>query len=152
MITYMVEPWSSVWPELQPLWNEHWEQVALNRDTIKLNVDMEAYANYEAQGALHVLVVREDGKVIGYHLSIIRTHLHYKDSLNAFTDVYFLDHAHQGSTVGVKMFKEVEKSLRARGVEKMFTGTKVSLDRGDLFEHLGWTLTEKLYTKYIGGA
>lgn len=150
MITYMVEPWSSVWPELQPLWNAHWEQVALNRDKIKLNVDMEAYAKYEAEGALHVMVVRNDGKVIGYHLSIIRTHLHYKDSLNAFTDVYYLDKEFQGTTVGVKMFKEVEKTLKARGVEKMFTGTKISLDRGKIFDYLGWTETERLYTKWIG--
>lgn len=150
MITYMVEPWSSAWPEMEPMWQAHWEQVALNRDKIKLKVDMDAYAEYERQGALHLLVVRDNGKVIGYHLSIIRTHLHYKDSLNAFTDVYYLDKAYQGSTVGVRMFKEVEKTLKARGVEKMFTGTKTSLDRGALFEHLGWTLTEKLYTKWIG--
>lgn len=150
MITYMVEPWSAAWPEMEPMWQAHWEQVALNRDKIKLKVDMDAYAEYERQGALHLLVVRDNGKVIGYHLSIIRTHLHYKDSLNAFTDVYYVDKAYQGSTVGVRMFKEVEKTLKSRGVEKMFTGTKIGLDRGKIFEHLGWTETERLYTKWIG--
>ena len=151
MITYQVEPWSRVWPELQPHWDAHWQEVALNRDTIKLNIDWDAYAAYDASGALHVMVVRKDGAVIGYHLSIVRPHLHYKDSLNAFTDVYYIAPEHRKGTVGVKLFLEVEKSLKARGVEKMFTGTKLSLDRGRIFERLGWTETERLYTKFIGG-
>lgn len=150
MITFMVEPWSSVWPELQPHWNAHWEEVAVNKDKFGLDIDFEAYADYERRGCLHVVVARDAGKVIGYHLSIVRPHLHYKQTLNAFTDVYYIAPPYRKGSVGIKLFREVEKTLKARGVVKMFTGTKLSLDRGRIFEHLGWSETERLYTKWIG--
>jgi hypothetical protein len=40
--------------------------------------------------------------------------------------------------------------LKQRGVKKIFTGTKLSLDMGPIFERLGWTEAERLFCKYIG--
>lgn len=151
MITYMIEPWSACWPELQPLWDAHWQEVAINRDSIKLAIDFDSYASFEANGSLQVMVAREDGAVIGYHLSMIRPHLHYVHDLHAFTDVYFISKDHRKGSVGVQLFREVEKAWKARGVKKAFTGTKLHLDMSKLFEHLGWTETERLFTKVLGG-
>lgn len=151
MITFMVEGWSAVFPEMSALWAEHWEEVAINRDAIKLDPDLEQYADLERSGALHVVVAREAGEIVGYHISIVRPHLHYRKSLSAFTDVYFLRKSHRQGMTGVKLIKEAEASLAARGVQKMFTGTKLHLDMGPIFERLGWTPTEMLFTKMIGG-
>lgn len=150
MVTYQVEDWFDCWQEMSALWHEHWEEVALNRDKIVLEPDMDCYAQYASTGALHVVTVRADGRIVGYHISVIRPHLHYKSSLSAFTDVYFLHPDFRHGMAGVRLFKEVESSLKARGVQKMFTGTKLSLDMGKIFERLGWHETERLYTKYIG--
>jgi len=150
MVTYLVEDWFSVKDEMSALWPTHWEEVATNRDKIKLNLDFDSYAQYARSGALHIVIARDQGKIIGYHASIIRPHLHYLNSLSAFTDVYYIDKEYRKGYVGIKLFRFVEESLRARGVQKMFTGTKLSLDMGKLFEFLGWTETERLYTKYIG--
>lgn len=151
MITYAVEPWSKAWPEMEPLWNAHWEEVATNKDKIKLAVDFDMYRDFETTGRLHLVVARENGKVVGYHLSVVRTHPHYKTSLTAYTDVYFLSKECRKGFAGVRLFREVERTLKARGVEKMFTGTKKSLDMTRVFEYLGWTETERTFTKYIGG-
>jgi len=148
-ITYMIEPWSKVWGELQPLWDAHWKEVALNRDEIKLAVDFEAYADQERMGTLQVMVARADGFVIGYHLSFIHPHLHYRDSLSAYTDVFYVDPSYRKGSVGINLFREVEKAWKARGVQKAFTGTKKSLDLSRLFEHLGWTAAETLFVKMI---
>lgn len=150
MLTYMVEPWSSAWPDLVPMWQAHWEEVATHKDKIELAVDFDAYARMEAAGQLNVLVVRDAGVAVGYHISFIRPHFHYRNSLTAYTDVYYLDPKYRLSTAGVKLFTEAEKSLKARGVQRMFTGTKLSHDKGRIFEHLGWTETERTFTKYIG--
>lgn len=150
MITYQVEQWSDCWEEMSQLWPDHYEEVAMNRDKIPLEPNMEMYKALDDSGQLHVLTCRKDGKIIGYHVSIVRPHLHYRSSLSSFTDMYFVDKAHRGGMVGVKLFIEAEKSLKARGVEKLFTGTKLSLDMGKIFERLGWVETERLYTKYIG--
>jgi L-amino acid N-acyltransferase YncA len=109
------------------------------------------YRDFETTGRLHLVVARENGKVVGYHLSVVRTHPHYKTSLTAYTDVYFLSKECRKGFAGVRLFREVERTLKARGVEKMFTGTKKSLDMTRVFEYLGWTETERTFTKYIGG-
>jgi len=147
--TFHVEAWSQFKRESAHLWPRHWEEIALDRDRIKLNIDYAQYDWLDAQGALHVVAARSDGSIIGYHLSIIRPHLHYADSLSAFTDVYFVAPEFRKGRTGLKLFQFVEKTLKARGVQKMFTGTKLHHDMGRLFERLGWRETERLYTKVI---
>lgn len=121
----------------------------MNKDKIKLDPDFKSYEEYERTGALHIVVMRDNGVLAGYHISIIRFHLHYKTSLNAFTDVYFISKNHRKGLAGIKLFKEVEKTLKARGVEKIFTGTKKHLDMSKLLEYLGYTSTETLFTKML---
>ena len=149
-VTFMVEAWTACFAEMSALWNEHWEEVAINRDQIKLDPDLDQYRELERTGALHVVVARERGAIVGYHISIVRPHLHYRRSLSAFTDVYFLRKSHRHGMTGVRLIKAAEETLRARGVQKMFTGTKLTLDMGPIFQRLGWTPTETLYTKMIG--
>ena len=148
-ITYHVEEWQSFKRESLHLWDRHWQEVAINRDVIKLNIDYGQYDQLDAAGALHVVSARSAGKIIGYHLSIVRPHLHYADSLSAFTDVYYVAPEFRKGRAGIELFKFVEKTLKARGVQKMFTGTKLHLDMGKVFERLGWKETERLYTKVI---
>lgn len=148
-VTFMVEPWSQVWRELQPLWDAHWQEVALHRDEIKLAIDFDAYAQQEAMGCLQVMVARCEGFVVGYHLSFIHPHLHYRNSLSAYSDVYFIDPNYRKGATGINLFKEVEKAWIARGVQRAFTGTKLSLDMGRIFEHLGWSESERTYCKLL---
>lgn len=148
-VTYAVEPWSEFKRESLHLWSRHWEEIAINRDKIKLAVDYEQYDTMDAKGELHVVVARCEGKIIGYWLGIVRPHLHYIDSLTAFTDVYFIAPEHRKGRAGINLFKFVESSLAARGVQKMFTATKCHLDMSRLFEHLGFTRTEIVYSKVI---
>lgn len=149
MITYAVEPWGNFKHEAAELFPRHWREVAINRDTIKLNVDWARYERLDDVGALHVLVARSAGQIIGYWIGIIETHLHYADSLSAFTDVYYIAMDHRKGRAGIDLFKHAERSLKARGVNKIFTGTKKHLDMSRIFERLGYTATETLFTKVI---
>jgi len=150
MITYAVESWSDVKDEMAPLWEKHYREVAVNQDKIKLDPDYDTYAAFEQVGMLCIVVARKDGKIIGYHFSIVRPHLHYKSSLSCFTDIYFIDPEYRAGRIPLKLFQKVEEVMKAKGVQKMFTGTKLSLDAGPLFEYMGWTETERLYIKMVG--
>lgn len=159
MITYAVEAWSAVWPELSQLWDAHWREVALDQDVIKLDPDLDAYAAMERAGMLHIVVARRAGAVVGYHISFVRPHLHYRRSLTAITDIYFIGAEHRGPRAALNLFKAVERTLAARGVQKQYTGTKIhrtpdgrSLDNGRLLEHLGHVEAERHYVKVIGGS
>ena len=134
---------------MKPLWPAHWEEVAMNKNEIKLNPDFKTYEQYQIDGSLHIVVMREDGELAGYHISIVKPHLHYLQSLSAFTDVYYVSPKHRKGRAGLRLFQEVEKTLKARGVQKIFTGTKKHLDMSRLLEYLGYKSTETLFTKLL---
>jgi len=151
MITFAVEDWFAVKDEMSHLWPDHWQEVAVNKDAIQLDPDFDTYATFANSGMLHIVVARKEGEIVGYHFSVVRPHLHYRRSLSAFTDIYYIAPAHRTGRTPLRLFQFVEQTLKARGVQKMFTGTKLSLDAGPLFEHMGWTETERLFVKMIGG-
>lgn len=150
MVTFAVEPWNDVRDEMSPLWARHWEEVALNRDKMPLDPDFANYDAMHALGMLSIVVARRAGEIIGYHFTIVRPHLHYVTTLCGQTDIYYIAPEHRTGRVPLRLFQFVEKTLKARGVQKLFTGTKLSLNAGPLFEFMGWCPTEVLYTKYIG--
>jgi hypothetical protein len=150
MIKFQVENWHDVKRQMEWLWPLHWEEVANDKDKIKLDVWLDAYNDLADTGQFHVVTARDGEKIVGYHWSIVRMHLHYKDTLTSYTDVYFLHPDYREGMNGIILFKFVEESLRQRGVQKMYTASKVKLDKSAIFERLGWELAEKVYTKYIG--
>jgi hypothetical protein len=149
-LTFQVENWHDVKEEMSVLWPIHWEEIANDKERIKLDVWMEAYDLMSKMNQLHIVTVRNEGTIVGYHWSIVRPHLHYKNSLTAYTDIYFLLPAYRKGFTGVKLFKYVEETLKGIGVEKMYTASKTKSDKSSIFERLGWTRSEVVYTKYIG--
>ena len=137
--------------DMRYLWSMHWDEIALDKEKIKLNPDIETFQLLEDAGGLHIVTLRDDGKLIGYHASIVRPHLHYKDSLTAYVDMYFIHPDDRKGRVGIDLFKYAEKSLSARGCERVYTGTKLHKDMGVLLSRLGHKETERLFVKYIGG-
>lgn len=148
-VTYAVEDWFAVKDEMAHLWPQHWAEVAVNRDLIELDPDFDTYALYARGGMLHIVVARKAGMIVGYHFSVVRPHLHYKRSLSSFTDIYYIAPEYRTGRTPLRLFQFVEKTLKARGVQKAFTGTKLSLDAGPLFEKMGWAQTERLYIKIL---
>lgn len=150
MITFHTECWADYFKGCQKLWKEHYDEIAVQKDKMPMNPDIAAYATLEASGMLNILTMRDGGKMVGYHISIVRNHFHYADVLCGIVDAYFVSASHRKGLAGVLMFKEAEARLKARGVKKLFTGTKNSKDMSRIFEYLGWTPTEQLFSKYIG--
>jgi GNAT superfamily N-acetyltransferase len=150
-IAYQVESISQCVEEMSGLWDLHWQEIALDRQKIKLEPDVETFQMLEDVGQLVIVTVRNDGQLVGYHVSLVRPHLHYKSSLTAYVDMYFLHPDYRGGMAGYKMFKFVEKVLKDRGVDRIYSGTKLHKDMGKLFERLGYNETERLFVKWIGG-
>ena len=138
MITFQVERWAEFVEDLSTLWDAHWEEVALDKDKIKLDPHIAEYERLDETGQLHIASMRDDGWLVGYNMNIVRPH------------VYYVKPEYRGKVTTFRFFQYVEASLKSIGVERMFTGTKMHLDKGKFFERLGWTETERLYTKYIG--
>lgn len=153
-VTYGPEPLSSVRPELEKLLPFHWAEIARDKDNPKfqLKPDWKAYHSLEAIGQFFMMCVRVDGSLVGYHIGFIRPQLHYADSLALITDIYFVLEEYRKGRIGVQLFKETEKAMRARGVDKIYLGCKCAaeLDRTKLFERLGYAKIEYVFAKVIG--
>lgn len=146
---YAVEHWRDLRGEMVPLLVRHWKEVALNHAAVPLDIDEAKYRELDEKGALHIVTARREGRLIGYHVAIVATHLHYASTLHGITDVYWIDPELRHGITAVRMFSRVEKELKGLGVRKLFTATKLHLDQGRLFESLGYKPVERLYAKLI---
>lgn len=146
---YRVERWKHLRTEMLPLLARHWREVALNHADVPLDIDEKKYAELDESGALHILTVRRNGLLIGYHVAIVSGHLHYASTLHGITDVFYVAPECRHGVVALRMFQAVERELKKMGVKKLFTATKLHLDQGRIFEHLGYKPVERLYAKII---
>ncbi len=146
---FAVERWRDLRSEMLPLLVRHWREVALNHADVPLDIDEARYRQLDEAGALHIVTARRAGALIGYHVAIISTHLHYASTLHGITDVYWIAPECRAGRTGLRLFQAVEREMKALGVRKLFTATKLHLDQGALFEHLGYRPVERLYAKLI---
>lgn len=150
MITYREEKYSDILEEILELYPHHYEEVGMDKEYIPLDPDIGQYLALEEQGILHLLTVRDNEKLVGYHKAFIVPHIHFKSTLVAYTDLYFLMPEYRKGFTGINFFKILEGKLKKLGVKKIYTMTKVKKDNSALFNRLGYTLAEYAYTKYIG--
>lgn len=152
MITFSTEDWNLIKHEVMPLWEKHYYHIADPEDEkrIPLDPDWDRYQNAFDRGSLHITGARQDGELIGYAFVFVETGLHYKSTLFGHWDIYWVEPQHRGHMVGIKLFQEVERCMKARGVVKMTSARKLWYDTGSLFRRLGWKDTETKSTKWIG--
>jgi len=149
VITYRQESLVTVKADIIPLLEKHWEEVALNKEKIKLNPDWDAYANLEDAGVLKIFTAREDGKLVGYFVVFVKSHIHYKDHLFCYNDVIFVDEEYRKGFTSPRLIKFAEKCLKADGVEVMIVNTKRHKPFDSLLVWLGYKHIENLYSKVL---
>lgn len=149
MITYQVERLADIKIEVAPLLLRHWEEIALNRDTVPLDPNWDQYLFMDREGYLQITTAREDGKIVGYAAYFIAANLHYRSLVVADSDIFWLAPEKRKGMVGVKLLKAAEEHLKAVGVNKIVNKVKLKHDVGAVFERLGYTPIERLYAKLV---
>lgn len=150
MITFQKEKWLDCVEDMRPLWPVHFDELALNKDRVELGCDEEKFAQADASGYLHLVTVRDDGKMVGYYCGILMGHLHYKSSgLMCYTDAYFLLPEYRKGPIGIRFLTVVKRSLKEIGVVKFYISTKVHQNVGRLLQHIGMKHTDDLYTMML---
>lgn len=148
-ITYQQEFLSQVQDEAKYLIELHWEEIALNKDSIKLNPDWEAYASLEVMGKLKIFTARDKGKLVGYFVVIVSNHIHYMDHLFAANDIIYLHEDYRKGFSGMRLIKFAEKALKEDGVSVLTINTKVHQPFDPVLKWLGFNLIERVYSKYL---
>ena len=110
----------------------------------------EKYYELDTQDLLHIVTVRNDNDIIGYYISFLFIHPHYKDHLFATNDILFIHKKYRGSTVAYRMFKFAEKELKKLGVSVMTIHMKNDFPFERLCQSLDMDKHEIVYSKYLG--
>jgi hypothetical protein len=130
---YNQERISSIKGEIQPLIENHWSEIAINQDNIKLNPDWDTYYKLESLGMIKLYTARADGKLVGYFTVVVTKGLHYIDHLFAATDVIYIAPEYRKGRAGYGLIK-----------------TKDHAPFDKLLESMDYNLAERLYQKFIG--
>lgn len=147
---FAIENLAKVRREIEPLLMEHWNEIALNKDIIKLNPDWREYARLDEINALRIYTARKDNQLMGYFVIIVSRSLHYKDHLFANNDIVFLTKPARKGLTGFKLIKFAIESLKAEGVSKLHINTKTHQPFDPILERLGFEEIETVFSKVLG--
>src|SRR6187551_676568 len=109
MITAQIEKFSEKLPEFIDLFPLHYQELALNKDSVPLDPQYEIYFRHEDAGQLLFVTLREMGEPVGYFIGFVSPGLHYKTCLTCVTDIFWVHPDKRGMGAGKLLFSFVEK-------------------------------------------
>ena len=150
MIKFAVESYYNVLLELRPMLEQHWAEISWYQDEVPYDPDWDRYAKMADAGMLHIVTARDEGKLIGYYISLLTAGMHYRSTVYAMNDVLFVDPEYRGGTVAYRMFKYAFEQLKAAGAQIITIHMKTDAPFEKLCQKLGMQKQEYLYSIYIG--
>jgi hypothetical protein len=150
MLTAAPESFIGNVPELRGLIHQHWEKLALDKDKVPLDPQWEIYFAREQAGELSFIVLRDQGKMVGYVILFIAPGLHYKTCLTAIMDIWNVLPEYEKAWPVLTLWRAVGMELERRGVNRSFLGEKLHKPCGKLYKALGYEPVEMTYSRWIG--
>ena len=151
MITFAVEPLSEAWSEVMALANKHWTETEEYRHGQGFSPSYQRYCEYADCGWLFLVVVRDEGRAIGYSAMYVTPSMHTQ-KLVATEDTFFLEPAYRGKGLASEFVSFVENECVQRGAaEIMFTAKAVN-HVGAILEHLDYRPVAVQYAKQLSRA
>lgn len=139
----------ALWPELAPLLEDHYHEIALFLD-IPLDVDRAAYEAMQDNGTLRIYTARHNGELIGYAIFFVHHNIHYSSSRQAVQDVLYLDPNYRGSMIAWDLIAYTERELARDGVEVIMHHVKHAHPAlGRLLQGRGYTPVETIHVKRL---
>lgn len=149
-ISFQQEQFASFVKDAQPLFEQHYSELALDQDKIKLSLDLSKYEKAERDGYLFVFTARDAGELFGYYTAGLLPHLHYANAgTMASTDMYWIHPDYRRGMLGAKFLMAIENALREKGITKIYISCKAHHDLTKLFQALGYHLSDYMFTKLL---
>lgn len=77
--------------ELIPMFDEHYRELTLNKEHVKLKPRWDVYHLLQKSGNFVALLARDDeDRIVGYSAFFVDRHMHYADIVFALNDVFYL--------------------------------------------------------------
>lgn len=112
----------------EPLFREHYEEVAKNKQVMVLAPDWDRYEEIEDKGLMMAIGVwahySTHTELAGYSVNFLGSHLHYRDLMVAQNDVFFVRRLFRQGTLGAKLLRETRRQAKARGARMVLFHAK----------------------------
>ncbi len=148
-INFQSEKFEDCVEEMKAIVPLHYDELALDQDIIPLDPDWDRYVHAEKLGVLDFFTIRDGEQLVGYVISMLGGHIHYKSTKHAQVDIYFVHPDYRKNGVGFNFFKAWEEHLKAAGVIKIITGTKLHKNHTEFFKLLGYKHTDNVMTQIL---
>jgi L-amino acid N-acyltransferase YncA len=150
-LTFQTEQWITAEPEIRELVQPHWEELAMDKDKIPLDINWDHYRECDQRGILQLTTARTSvGNLAGYWITIINQHPHYQSTVFGLQDSYFLHPSHRHGNVGMGLMLAAVENCKKAGAKSMIGSHKEHVNIGGLFEFCGWKKVGSLYQKWVG--
>lgn len=150
MVAFARERLLDVMDEVEPLLQEHYNEIALHKDRIKLAPDWNEYMLMEERGGLVIFTARNEQKaLIGYSAFFVYWHPHYRDTKVASNDVLFLRKEHRKGTTGIRLIRYCEEWLREMQIDKLVWHVKQSNDFTPILKRMGYGVEDIMVGKIL---
>jgi GNAT superfamily N-acetyltransferase len=133
----------------QALFEQHWDEIARNKEVMVLKPDEEAYRAMEAAGALLTLAALKDGQIVGYSVNFVMRHPHYADLLVCNNDLLFIDQEHRQGGAGIRLMRRTEQEAQARGCRLVMWHAKENTPLADMLPRMGYGVQDIIFSKQI---
>lgn len=120
------EKLKDILPEFEVLYNEHFKITASNQELFKSDVDWNAYLNLEKLEWLHLICIRDLGKLVGYMWFLTCPNPVYKSTPTAIMEKYYVSKDYWGNGLGSMLVSEMENWSKELGVQRVIGSTKIS--------------------------
>ena len=131
------------------LFEEHYEEIARNKQIMKLKPDEETYRKMESAQQIFILSAKQDDLLIGYSVNFVINHLHYADLCMAQNDLLFISKEHRGGRIGLKLIRETENHATSLGCKLMLWHCKENTTLSGLLPRIKYGVQDIIYSKEL---
>lgn len=146
-LEFAIEAYSDAIEEMRLLYPAHWLEAAHDTDHIPLEVNYDRYVALDEARMLHVAVARSAGKLVGYHIFVIRAPQHHMSTLMAFSDATYLKPRYRLGFNGIRFLRFAGESAKQTGAKGVYISSTTKKPFGKVLEWLGFRETERVYYK-----
>ena len=133
----------------EPLFEEHYEEIARNKQIMKLKPNYKLYEALNSTGWLFIYVAMQGDVCIGYSMNIMMHHLHYADLRIAQNDILFVKKELRGGRLGLRLLKATEDYAKSEGCKLMLWHAKENTALAKLLPKLKYGVQEIMYSREI---
>ncbi len=134
-------------PAVVELFHAHWDEIALNKELMRLKPMLDKYYDIEANGMLLIIGAYADGELVGYSVNFLNQHLHYADLWVCMNDIVFISQDMRKSGIGIGLLKRTEELAKERGAQMMLWHVKQNTALSALLPRIGYGVQDIVFSK-----